>query len=674
MSNHSQSQPDPNYLLRLQNLRIDDSNRTRSMNIPSEPADLIETITRDGQQHINTRKYVPFDRNNIISASKFNNSKATDAFASAKQSVPLGSVYLGTNSPTHSLSGSSHSESPRASLIGGIGNHDARTAPLIYENIEYCTYTTPPLDNTYYGSFESTNRRAQPQVPTNGLQQSTGRYAHTPQPDPDPTPIYENLQSITGQRAQPQVTASRKTIQYGSDSIGGYVPPNIQTESPYRVMAPAIPVKRNNGSTAHSQGLNTTPKVQPMTARASVQQQSPRHNQIQVKPNIPDVKQKPAAYDYHLPPKYSSYLPSYEQKPQLTIPTNVSMNPNYIDDIGSDYVCMTANQKPPALVYAQKAVTTTIATSSSVGSPKHISSTAPTDASSHQQRQSQDIVLPSVSPTPSQISSESGSGKHKMLTKNLLPYNVTPPRPAGPTEAQLKVEELTRQLEEEMERNEEQGEYFGICHTCGDKVTGAGAACQAMGNLYHTNCFICCSCSRALRGKAFYNVHGKVYCEEDYMYSGFQQTAEKCAICNHLIMEMILQAMGKSYHPGCFRCCVCNECLDGVPFTVDVDNKIYCVNDYHSMFAPKCACCGTGITPVEGTEETVRVVSMDKDFHVDCYICEECGMQLTDESDKRCYPYEGRLMCRSCHLQKLAMQAPNSRVAEPVCATYQYMG
>lgn len=46
--------------------------------------------------------------------------------------------------------------------------------------------------------------------------------------------------------------------------------------------------------------------------------------------------------------------------------------------------------------------------------------------------------------------------------KNLLPYNVTPPRHMGPTEAEKKIEELTRQLEEEMEKQEDEGEYFGM--------------------------------------------------------------------------------------------------------------------------------------------------------------------------------------------------------------------
>lgn len=52
-------------------------------------------------------------------------------------------------------------------------------------------------------------------------------------------------------------------------------------------------------------------------------------------------------------------------------------------------------------------------------------------------------------------------------------------------------------------------------------------------------------------------------------------------------------------------------------------------------FDPNFVNISTGITPVEGTEETVRVVSMDKDFHVDCYVCEDCGMQLTDEPESK---------------------------------------
>ncbi len=118
---------------------------------------------------------------------------------------------------------------------------------------------------------------------------------------------------------------------------------------------------------------------------------------------------------------------------------------------------------------------------------------------------------------------------------------------------------------------------------------------------------------------------------------------------------MILQAIGKSYHPGCFRCHTCNECLDGLPFTLDIHNQIYCIKDYYKKYAPRCAKCRQVIVPAQGSSETIRLVSMEKDFHVECFTCEECNISLGDEPSQRCYPLGNMLLCYECHIKKVEL-------------------
>ncbi|XP_010622425.1 lipoma-preferred partner isoform X1 [Fukomys damarensis] len=209
------------------------------------------------------------------------------------------------------------------------------------------------------------------------------------------------------------------------------------------------------------------------------------------------------------------------------------------------------------------------------------------------------------------------------------------------------LEHLTKKMLYDME-NPPADEYFGRCARCGENVVGEGTGCTAMDQVFHVDCFTCIICNNKLRGQPFYAVEKKAYCEPCYI-----NTLEQCKVCSKPIMERILRATGKAYHPHCFTCVMCHRSLDGIPFTVDAGGLIHCIEDFHKKFAPRCSVCKEPIMPAPGQEETVRIVALDRDFHVHCYRCEDCGGLLSEGDNQGCYPLDGHILCKTCNSARI---------------------
>ncbi|XP_077631743.1 filamin-binding LIM protein 1 isoform X2 [Crocuta crocuta] len=188
-----------------------------------------------------------------------------------------------------------------------------------------------------------------------------------------------------------------------------------------------------------------------------------------------------------------------------------------------------------------------------------------------------------------------------------------------------------------------------VCAFCHKPVSPQEVAVEAMKRQYHPRCFTCRTCRRQLAGQSFYQKDGRPLCESCY-----QDTLEKCGKCGEVVQEHIIRALDQAFHPACFTCVTCARCIGDESFALDNQNEVYCLDDFYRKFAPMCSICESPIIPRDG-KDTFKIECMGRNFHENCYRCEDCRTLLSVEpTDQGCYPLNNRLFCKPCHVERSA--------------------
>ncbi|KAL3319226.1 LIM domain-binding protein 3 [Cichlidogyrus casuarinus] len=110
------------------------------------------------------------------------------------------------------------------------------------------------------------------------------------------------------------------------------------------------------------------------------------------------------------------------------------------------------------------------------------------------------------------------------------------------------------------------------CAAC--KAPVVGTVVTALEKKWHSSCFVCEHCGKAL-GESVFRVgeDSKHYCDEHWKQL-FQICCDKCAKPIEEI-DRFLAAFGKNFHAQCFQCAACQCPLEGKPFHPR-DGKAFC--------------------------------------------------------------------------------------------------
>jgi len=123
-------------------------------------------------------------------------------------------------------------------------------------------------------------------------------------------------------------------------------------------------------------------------------------------------------------------------------------------------------------------------------------------------------------------------------------------------------------------------DYFSVftCAACGEQIFGPMA--EALGRRYHTSCFCCSVCGETIDGAFHMDEKGNLFCKPDWLI----HNKLICARCGELIPGEYVTMGQSNYHPKCLTCQECGQSLAGREY-VNSNDKLYCASHF------RCAVC-----------------------------------------------------------------------------------
>nr|KAF6467309.1 paxillin [Rousettus aegyptiacus] len=182
--------------------------------------------------------------------------------------------------------------------------------------------------------------------------------------------------------------------------------------------------------------------------------------------------------------------------------------------------------------------------------------------------------------------------------------------PGGPPKPGSQLDSMLGSLQSDLNKLGVATVAKGVCGACKKPI--AGQVVTAMGKTWHPEHFVCTHCQEEIGSRNFFERDGQPYCEKDY-HSLF---SPRCYYCNGPILDKVVTALDRTWHPEHFFCAQCGAFFGPEGFH-EKDGKAYCRKDYFDMFAPKCGGCARAI--LENYISALNTL-----WHPECFVCREC--------------------------------------------------